>query len=43
VVLEGAKEEPLSSLNTNVTATEILDAARRSAKEGKTIHLPPSR
>ena len=43
VVLEGAKVEPLSSLDTNVTVTEILDAARRSAKEGKTIHLPLSR
>jgi len=43
VVLEGAPEEPLSSLDTNVTVTEILDAARRSAKEGKTIHLPQSR
>jgi len=39
VVLEGAKIEPLSSLDTNVTVTEILDAARRSAKEGKTIRL----
>jgi len=43
VVLDGAKEEPLSSLETNVTVTEILDAARRSAAEGKTIHLPASR
>lgn len=43
VVLEGVKEDPLSSLDTNVTVTEILDAARRSAKEGKTIHLPTSR
>jgi len=43
VILEGAKEEPLSSLDTNVTVTEILDAARRSAAEGKTIHLPESR
>jgi glucose-fructose oxidoreductase len=43
VVLDGAKEDPLSSLDTNVTVTEILDAARRSAKEGKTIHLPASR
>src|SRR5579871_3173518 len=43
VVLDGAKEEPLSSLDTNVTVTEILDSARRSAKEGKTIHLPHSR
>jgi predicted dehydrogenase len=40
VILDGAKEDSLSSLDTNVTVTEILDAARRSAKEGKTIHLP---
>lgn len=43
VILDGAKEDKLSSLDTNVTVTEILDAARRSAKEGKTIHLPRSR
>jgi predicted dehydrogenase len=43
VVLDGAKEDVLSSLQTNVTVTEILDAARRSAATGKTIHLPPSR
>ena len=43
VILEGAKEDGLSSLGTNVTASEILDAARRSAKEGKTIQLPKSR
>jgi predicted dehydrogenase len=43
VVLEDAKEDPLSSLDTNVTVTEILDAARRSAAEGKTITLPASR
>jgi len=43
VVLNGAKEDALSSLETNVTVTEILDAARRSAAEGKTIPLPPSR
>jgi predicted dehydrogenase len=30
----------LSSLETNVIATEILDAARQSAKSGKTIILP---
>ena len=42
VVLEGAKVEPLSSLDANVTVTQILDAARRSAKQGKTIQLPPS-
>jgi scyllo-inositol 2-dehydrogenase (NADP+) len=40
VILDGAKEDNLSSLDTNVTVTEILDAARRSAAEGKTIHLP---
>lgn len=39
VILDGAREDALSSLETNVTVTEILDAARRSAKEGKTIHL----
>jgi len=39
VILDGAKEDPLSSLETNVTVTEILDAARRSAVEGKTIRL----
>ncbi|HTZ82577.1 MAG TPA: Gfo/Idh/MocA family oxidoreductase [Candidatus Acidoferrales bacterium] len=43
VVLDGAKEDPLSSLDTNVTVTEILDAARRSAAEGRTIHLPEHR
>jgi len=43
VVLDGAKEDALSSLETNVTVTEILDAARRSAATGKTIRLPPSR
>ena len=30
----------LSSLKTNVIASEILDAARRSAQSGKTIALP---
>jgi predicted dehydrogenase len=43
VVLDGAKEDGLSSLETNVTVTEILDAARRSAVEGKTIRLPEKR
>jgi len=43
VIVDGAKEDTLSSLETNVTVTEILDAARRSAKEGKTIQLPKSR
>ena len=43
VILDGAKEDGLSSLGTNVTVTEILDAARRSAAEGTTIRLPISR
>ena len=43
VIVDGAKPDALSSLETNVTATEILDAARRSAAEGKTITLPKSR
>ncbi len=41
VILDGAKEDGLSSLETNVTVTEILDAARRSASTGKTIRLSP--
>lgn len=43
VIVDGAKPDALSSLETNVTITEILDAARRSAAEGKTITLPNSR
>jgi glucose-fructose oxidoreductase len=43
VILERAKEDALSSLDTNVTVTEILDAARRSAKEGKTVYLSAER
>jgi predicted dehydrogenase len=43
VILEDAKPDALSSLETNVTVTEILDAARRSAAEGKTIALPAKR
>jgi predicted dehydrogenase len=43
VVLDGAKVEPLSSIETNVTVVEILDAARRSVEEGKTIDLPATR
>ena len=39
VVLGGRKPEGLSSLETNVIVTEILDAARRSASEHKTIIL----
>ena len=43
VILDGAKEDALSSLETNVIVTEILDAARRSAEEGKTIQLHAAR
>ena len=43
VIVDGAKEDGLSSLDTNVTVTEILDAARRSAKEGRTMSLPSTR
>jgi glucose-fructose oxidoreductase len=41
-VLSGeiAEEDSLSSLKTNVTVTEILDAARQSAQTGKTVSLP---
>jgi predicted dehydrogenase len=39
-VLDGAEPDGLSSLETNVTVTEILDAARRSAASGTTVHLP---
>jgi predicted dehydrogenase len=43
VIVDGAKEDGFSSLATNVTVTEILDAARRSAASGKTIALPATR
>jgi predicted dehydrogenase len=43
VVIDGIKPDGLSSLETNITVTEILDAARRSAASGKTIRLPASR
>jgi scyllo-inositol 2-dehydrogenase (NADP+) len=39
VIVDGAKEDGFSSLETNVTVTEILDAARRSAATGKTVRL----
>ncbi len=40
-VIKGeVKPEGLSSLSTNLTVTEILDAARRSAATGKTVELP---
>jgi predicted dehydrogenase len=43
VIVDGAKPNGLSSLETNLTVMEILDAARRSAASGKTICLPASR
>ena len=43
IKLDEIKPEGLSSLETNITVTEILDAARRSAASGKTIRLPASR
>lgn len=33
-------ENSLSSLKTNLVVTEILDAARRAANEGRTVRLP---
>ena len=39
VLLGGMKPEGLSSLETNVIVTEILDAARQSAATGKTVSL----
>jgi len=39
VLLGGRKPEGLSSLETNVIVTEILDAARQSAATGKTVVL----
>ena len=43
VILDGVKEDDLSSLETNITVTEILNAARRSATTGTTVRLPASR
>lgn len=41
-VIEGRvpDERSLSSLDTNITVTEILDAARRSARSGTAVKLP---
>lgn len=39
VLLGGMQPKGLSSLETNMIVTEILDAARQSAATGKTIHL----
>lgn len=40
VVRGTAPEDVLSSLATNLLVVEILDAARQSAKTGKTVYLP---
>jgi len=40
VILDGAKPDGLTSLETNLIATEILDAARTSAATGRTVALP---
>jgi len=39
VVLDGVAPDAPTSLETNVIVSEILDAARKSAKEGRTINL----
>ena len=43
VLLGGLKPDGQSSLETNVTVTEILDAARQSAATGKTVSLVGTR
>jgi predicted dehydrogenase len=43
VVLDGMQPKGLTSLETNMIVTEILDAARQSAATGKTIHLGDTR
>jgi predicted dehydrogenase len=40
VLLSGAKADGLTSLETNLVAMEILDAARTSAAAGRSIPLP---
>lgn len=39
VVVDGVKPSGPSSLEINIVATEILDAARRSARTGKRVDL----
>jgi len=40
VILDGAKPDGLTSLDTNLTVMEILDAARTSAATGRTVTIP---
>jgi predicted dehydrogenase len=42
VVRRETQPSGLSSLEVNITVTEILDAARESARTGRRIDLPPS-
>jgi predicted dehydrogenase len=42
IVLGGVQPSGLSSLQTNLVVTEILDAARQSATSGKAVHLAPT-
>jgi len=39
VIVDGAKPDGLSSLETNVIVAEIVDAARESATTGKTVRM----
>jgi predicted dehydrogenase len=39
VVRKKIKPSGLSALDTNLVVTEILDAARQSARSGQTVHL----
>jgi predicted dehydrogenase len=43
VIQDGMPPQGLSSLETNMIVTEILDAARQSAATGKTVHLLEAR
>jgi len=40
VIFDGAKPDRLTSLETNVIVTQILEAARLSAAGGTTVRLP---
>ena len=43
VIQDGMPPQGLSSLETNMIVTEILDAARQSAATGKTVHFREAR
>lgn len=42
VIRGSASQDVLSSLTTNLVVVEILEAAKQSAREGKTVRLPPT-